>query len=127
MSSSKPTKTSTGADEASSLQTLLALSVDERRKAVAKDVRRRVPQFSTISAHDLADALDVTEHWRPGNEWSFTRCAPIFSVEEHARYPLESIHVPTLVVSARDDGFGQPHRGCQVPRLRPRRPSAGGP
>lgn len=61
MSSSKPPRTSTGAAE-------------------------RTPQFSAIPAHDLADALDVPEHWRPGNEWSFTRYAPIVSVEEHARY-----------------------------------------
>jgi hypothetical protein len=40
---------------------------------VAKDVRRRAPKFSAIPAHDLADALDVPEHWRPGSEWSFTR------------------------------------------------------
>ena len=100
MSSSNPTKTSTGADEASSLQTLLALSVDERREAVAKDVRRRVPQFSTISAHDLADALDVPEHWRPGNEWSFTRYAPIVSVEEHARYHSPASELVYLIEDA---------------------------
>jgi len=100
MSSSKPPKTSTVADEASSLQTLLALSLGERREAVAKDVRRRVPQFSTISAHDLADALDVPEHWRPGNEWSFTGYAPIVSVEEHARFNSPASELVYLIEDA---------------------------
>jgi hypothetical protein len=100
MSSSKPPKTRTGADDASSLQTLLALSLDERREAVARDVRRRAPQFSTISAHDLADALDVPEHWRPGNEWSFTRYAPIVSAEEHARYNSPASELVYLIEDA---------------------------
>ena len=54
MSSSKPPRTSTGAADDAGLQTLLALPLDERRDAVAKDVRRRAPQFSAILAHDLA-------------------------------------------------------------------------
>jgi len=100
MSASKPPKTRTGADHASSLQTLLALSLDGRREAVARDVRRRAPQFSTISAHDLADALDVPEHWRPGNEWSFTRYAPIVSAEEHARYNSPASELVYLIEDA---------------------------
>jgi hypothetical protein len=89
-----------GLTDASSLQTLLALSLDERREAVARDVRRRAPQFSTISAHDLADALDVPEHWRPGNEWSFTRYAPIVSAEEHARYNSPASELVYLIEDA---------------------------
>ena len=86
MSSSKPPRTSTGSADDPGLQTLLALPLGERREAVANDVRQRAPQFSAIPAHDLADALDVPERWRTGNELSFTRYAPIVSVEEHARY-----------------------------------------
>lgn len=64
---------------------LLALPMNERREAIAKDVRRRAPQFRCIAAHDLADALNVPAHWRPDNEWSFICYAPIVGVEEHAR------------------------------------------
>lgn len=80
MSSSKPPRTSTGAADEAGLRTLLALPLGERRDAVAKDLCRRAPPFSVIPVHDLADALDVPEHWRPGNEWSFTRNAPIATV-----------------------------------------------
>jgi len=86
MSHSKQQKNSQGAADDADVHTLLALPPGKRRDAVAKDVRRRAPQFSAIPAHDLADALEVPEHWRPGSEWTFTRYAPIFSVEEHARY-----------------------------------------
>lgn len=75
----------------------------ERREAVAKDVRQRAPQFSAIPAHDQADALDVPERWRPGNEWSFTRYAPIVSIEEHAQYnspASELVHLIEDAVSA---------------------------
>ena len=60
-------------DVPANLRTLLSFSLDKRRDAVAKDVRKRAPQFSKIDAHDLADALEVPEHWRPGSAWSFTR------------------------------------------------------
>jgi len=103
MTSSKPPRTRTGAADDPGLQALLALPPGERRDAVAKDVRRRAPQFSAIPAHDLADALDVPEHWRPGSEWSFTRYAPIVSVEEHARYNFpasELVYLIEEVVSA---------------------------
>jgi hypothetical protein len=56
MSSSKPPRTRTGAADDLSLQTLLALPPGERRDAMAKNVRRRAPQFSAIPVHDLADA-----------------------------------------------------------------------
>lgn len=85
MSSRKPHRTSTAAADASGLQTLLALPLCERREAVARDLRRQTPQFNAIPAHDLADALGVPEPWRPGGGWSFTRYAPIVSVEEYAR------------------------------------------
>lgn len=67
------------------LRILLALPLNERREAVARDVRQRAPQFRSITAHDLADALNVPAHWRPDNQWSFIRFAPIVSAEEHAK------------------------------------------
>ena len=100
MSSSKRPKTSNGAADVPGLQTLLALPLGGRRDAVAKDVRRRAPQFSAIPAHDLADALEVPEHWRPGSEWSFTRYAPIVSVEEHARYNSPASELVYLIEDA---------------------------
>ncbi|MBP7394699.1 MAG: hypothetical protein KA945_12805 [Zoogloea sp.] len=100
MSSSKPPKTSNGAADVPGLQTLLALPLGGRRDAVAKDVSRRAPQFSAIPAHDLANALDVPEHWRPGNEWSFTRYAPIISVEEYARYNSPASDLVYLIEEA---------------------------
>ncbi len=77
--------------------------MNERREAVAKDVLQRSPQFSSIAAHDLADALNVPTHWRPGNEWSFIRYALIVSVEEHARCnspASELVHLIEDAVSA---------------------------
>lgn len=100
MTPSKPPRTRTAAAEDHGLQALLALPPGERRDAVAKDVRRRAPQFSAIPAHDLADALDVPEHWRPGSEWSFTRYAPIVSVEEHARYNSPASELVYLIEEA---------------------------
>jgi len=100
MSSSKPPRTRTGAADDPGLQNLLAIPPGERRDAVAKDVRRRAPHFSAIPAHDLADALDVPEHWRPGSEWSFTRYAPIVSVEEHARYNSPASELVYLIEEA---------------------------
>jgi hypothetical protein len=100
MTSSKPPRTRTGAADDPGLQALLALPPGERRDAVAKDVRRRAPQFSAIHAHDLADALDVPEHWRPGSEWSFTRYASIVSVEEHARYNSPASELVYLIEEA---------------------------
>ena len=100
MTSRKPPRTRTGAADDPGLQALLALPPGERRDAVAKDVRRRAPQFSAIPAHDLADALDVPEHWRPGSEWSFTRYAPIVSVEEHARYNSPASELVYLIEEA---------------------------
>ena len=100
MSSSKPPRTRTGAADDPGLPTLLALPPGERRDAVAKDIRRRAPQFSAIPAHDLADALDVPEHWRPGSEWSFTRYAPIVSVEEHARHNSPASELVYLIEEA---------------------------
>ena len=80
MSLIKPEKTSpVGNQGTGSLQILLALSVNDRREAVAEDLRQLAPQFSTISAHVLAGALDVPDHWRPCDEWSFTCFAPIVS------------------------------------------------
>lgn len=100
MSHSKQQKNSQGVADDAGLHTLLALPLGERRDAVAKDIRRRAPQFSAIPAHDLAEALDVPEHWRPGNEWSFTRYAQIVSVEEHARYNSPASELVYLIEEA---------------------------
>jgi len=100
MTSSKPPRTRTGAADDPGPQTLLALPPGERRDAEAKDVHRRAPQFSAIPAHDLADALDVPEHWRPGSEWSFPRYAPIVSVEGHARYNSPASELVYLIEEA---------------------------
>lgn len=67
------------------LRELLAVPMSERRDAVARDVRRRSPRYRDIPAHDLADALGVSEPWRPRSDWSFTRYAEIVTVEEYAR------------------------------------------
>jgi hypothetical protein len=73
------------AEAAKQLKELLALSLHSRREAVADDVRRRAPKYSSIAAHDLADALALPEHWRPDDQWSFTRYARIVSAEEYAQ------------------------------------------
>ena len=95
MSPSKLPRSRTGAADDPGMQPLLAFPPRERRDAVAKDVRRRAPQLSAISAHGLADALDVPEHWRPGSEWSITRYAGIVSVEEHAGTTLRQQNLST--------------------------------
>jgi hypothetical protein len=82
MTPSKPPRTRTGAADDPGLQALLALPPGERRDAVAKDIRRRAPQFSAIPAHDLADALDVV------------------SVEEHARYNSPASELVYLIEEA---------------------------
>ena len=66
------------------LAELLALDMDSRRTAVAKDVRSRSPRYRCIPAHDLADALGIPESRRPGSAWSFTRYARLMTVEEYA-------------------------------------------
>lgn len=68
------------------LAELLALDMDSRRTAVAKDVRSRSPRYRCIPAHDRADALGIPESRRPGSEWSFTRYARMMTVEEYAMY-----------------------------------------
>lgn len=86
MSTMKPSRAGPEDGQAAvALRLLLALPLNERRKAVSKDVRQPAPQFRSIAAHDLADALNVPAHWRPDNEWSFISFAPIVSVEEHAK------------------------------------------
>ena len=65
------------------LAELLAVDMDSRRTAVAKDVRSRSPRYRCIPAHDLADALGIPESRRPGSEWSFTRYARLMTVEEY--------------------------------------------
>lgn len=72
-----------GPEEA--LQDLLALSMSERRDAVARDVRRRFPRYRDIPAHDLAEALGVPQPESPSSDWAFTRYAEIVTVEEYAR------------------------------------------
>jgi hypothetical protein len=66
------------------LAELVALSMESRRDAVAKDLRRRSPRYRCIAPHDLAEALGVPDADRPGDEWSFTRYAMLMTVEEYA-------------------------------------------
>ena len=89
MTSSKPPWTRTGAAHDPGLQALLALPPGERRDAVAKDIRRRAPQFSAIPAHDLADALDVPEHW--------LECIPPIDVDRSRQmFSIRDKHLASL-------------------------------
>ena len=63
------------------LQELLALPLGARIDAIAKDLRRKVPRYEGIAAHDLADALEAPESKMPGDGWAFMQYAEIVSVE----------------------------------------------
>ena len=81
---------------------LLALDMDSRRTAVAKDVRSRSPRYRCIPAHDLADALGIPESRRPGSEWSFTRYARMMTVEEYAMYNSPASEVIYMIEDSLD-------------------------
>ena len=84
------------------LAELLALDMDSRRTAVAKDVRSRSPRYRCIPAHDLADALGIPESRRPGSEWSFTRYARMMTVEEYAMYNSPASEVIFMIEDSLD-------------------------
>ena len=84
------------------LAELLALDMDSRRTAVAKDVRSRSPRYRCIPAHDLADALGIPESRRPGSEWSFTRYARLMTVEEYASYNSPASEVIYMIEDSLD-------------------------
>ena len=84
------------------LAELLAVDMDSRRTAVAKDVRSRCPRYRCIRAHDLADALGIPESRRPGSEWSFTRYARMMTVEEYAMYNSPASEVIYMIEDSLD-------------------------
>lgn len=84
------------------LAELLALDMDSRRTAVAKDVRSRSPRYRCIPAHDLADALGIPDSRRPGSEWSLTRYARMMTVEEYAMYNSPASEVIYMIEDSLD-------------------------
>jgi len=84
------------------LSELLALDMESRRTAVAKDVRSRSPRYRCIPAHDLAKALGIPEPGRPDNGWSFTRYAPLMTVEEYAMYNSSASEVVCMIEDSVD-------------------------
>lgn len=60
---------------------LLALPLNERREAVALDLRQENPRFHVIPPHNLAEALGVPDPWQPGSDWSFICHVPVLSLE----------------------------------------------
>lgn len=82
------------------LEAQMALSVQERRVEVVKDLRRRVSLFCAIEAHDLAEAVEVPAHLETGEEWTFTRYAELVSVEVNARDNALASEVVCLIEGA---------------------------
>lgn len=68
------------------LDTLLAIPLAKRIRAVAEDVRSRKDVFRRIPPHELAEALELPDSRQPstGDGWSFTRYAEKKSLEEWA-------------------------------------------
>ena len=68
------------------LQRLLAMPVAQRIEAVVKDLVTREDEFREIEAHDLADALGVSDSREPGsaNRWNFTAYGVKVNIEEYA-------------------------------------------
>jgi hypothetical protein len=69
------------------LSELLQMPPEKRISAVAKDVRTRKDRYRSISAHDLAEALEVPQPDSPStyNKWGFTRFAKKQTLEEYAK------------------------------------------
>ena len=68
------------------LQRLLAMPIAQRIEAVIKDLVTREDEFRKIQAHDLADALGVSDSQKPGsaNRWNFTSYGVKVNIEEYA-------------------------------------------
>jgi len=101
----RQTETVTARTSALALAKLLTLDLNGRREAVAKDVRSRSPLYRCIPAHDLAEALGIQEADRPGAGWSFTRYAPLLTVEEFARHHSTASEVVYML-----EGLVKPER-----------------
>ena len=89
-------------DAEQALAELLALTMDNRRNAIAKDVRSRSPRYRSIPAHDLAEALGIPEPWKPGDGWTFTRYARLMTVEEYAMYNSPASEVIYMIEDSLD-------------------------
>jgi len=78
-------KTST--KDSDPLEQLLAMELEDRLEAVAKDLKSKSQRYACIDAHSLASALGISDCDRPGSgeDWSFIRYAQIVSVEDHAK------------------------------------------
>lgn len=85
--------------EVDPLKQLLAMKLEERLEAVAKDLQNKMHRFSGIDAHSLASALGISDCERPGTgeDWLFTTYAQIVSVEEHAQMCSPSSEVVYLI------------------------------
>ena len=94
--------TADGLTPEQALAELLALGVENRRAAVAKDVRSRSPRYRNIPAHDLAEALGIPEPWKPGEGWTFTRYARLMTVEEYAMYNSPASEVTYMIEDSLD-------------------------
>jgi len=67
------------------LATLLAMPLEDRIVAIAKDLQSRTDTFKDIGAFELADALDVPQPESPSSsDWSFTSYAERMTLEEYA-------------------------------------------
>jgi hypothetical protein len=89
-------------DAEQALAELLALTMDNRRNAIAKDVRSRSPRYRSIPAHDLAEALGIPAPWKPGDGWTFTRYARLMTVEEYAMYNSPASEVIYMIEDSLD-------------------------
>jgi hypothetical protein len=77
---------STSAEPVDPLAELLAMTLTDRIKAVAKDVRSRKDKYAGIAAHELADALEVPDSERPTpDDWRMGCYVETVSIEEHTK------------------------------------------
>ncbi len=68
----------------------MAMPLEKRIAAVAKDVKTKADRFAGIPAHDLAEALEVPQPEQPSNDWFFWAYAHKGTLEEyaHSRHPV---------------------------------------
>lgn len=76
-------------DRPKPLSELLAMPLDQRIAAVAKDVRSKRDRYASIDSFDLASALGVEQPEQPA-EWIFTHYAKKQTLEQyaHGRSPV---------------------------------------
>jgi hypothetical protein len=70
-------------DDADILRELMAMTLQDRIKAIAHDLESKRHRYACIEADSLATALGVINSGRPVGNWSQTCYAKIISVEEH--------------------------------------------